>query len=145
MNPVKLFVDTDKRRSFGGAVDLYQHPERHSGGDYAVGAGAYRNWITALESGQNVNPHGNWWNSMVWSECRQFAAVFLDEVVAAYPGVETAARALAADYRAISAAIRQVGDKDTVDTSKVALLQAAAATEAACAAQLDDLAAQLER
>ena len=52
MNPVKLFVDTDKRRSFGGAVDLYQHPERHSGGDYAVEAGAYLNWIAALESGQ---------------------------------------------------------------------------------------------
>lgn len=126
-------------------ADLYQHPERHSGGDYAVGAGAYRNWISALESGQNVDSHGNWWNATVWSECRQYAAAFLDEVVAAYPAVATTAHALAADYRAISAAIRQVGDKDTANASKVALLQAAAVTEASCAAQLDDLAASLLR
>lgn len=125
-------------------ADLYQHPERHSGGDYAVGAGAYRNWISALESGQNVDSHGNWWNATVWSECRQFAAAFMDEVVAAYPAVATTAHALAADYRAISAAIRQVGDKESADFVKIALLQTAAAAEAACAAKLEDLAAQLE-
>ncbi|MHB1355089.1 MAG: hypothetical protein ACYCZF_03820 [Anaerolineae bacterium] len=126
-------------------ADLYQHPEHHSGGDYAVGAGAYHNWISAIVSGQEFNRHGNWWNAMVWSECRQFAAAFLDEVVAAYPGVQATAHALAADYRAISAALRQVGDKDSSDIGKVDLLQAAAATEQACTAQLADLAAQLER
>ena len=82
---------------------------------------------------------------MVWSECRQYAAMFLDEVVATYPGVEATAHALAADYRAISAAIRQAGDKDSADTSKVALLQGAAISEATCSAKFRNLAAQLER
>jgi hypothetical protein len=129
----------------GYGADLWQHPERHSGGDYAVGAGAYRNWISALEKGtEGYDPHGNWWNATVWAECRQYAAAFLDEVAATYPVVASTAHALAADYRAISAALCQVGDKECSVENKIALLRAAAATEAACVAQLGALAALIE-
>ena len=51
------------------AIDLWRHPERYTEGPYAVGARAYDTWLDASDGGHGDGV-GNWWNALVWAECR---------------------------------------------------------------------------
>ena len=55
-----------------GGLQLELEPQ------YASGQGAYLKWLRALENGFGEG-HGNWWNAMVWSECRHKAAEYLTQ------------------------------------------------------------------
>ena len=61
------------------ALDLWRHPERYTDAPYAVGAGAYDTWLDALDSGHGDGV-GNWWNALVWAECRARAADYLQDL-----------------------------------------------------------------
>ncbi|MHB9033223.1 MAG: hypothetical protein ACYC6L_09265 [Anaerolineae bacterium] len=120
------------------ALDLYAHPEQHSGGAYAAGAGAWDNWLGAIRA-DKVNPHGNWWNAMVWSECRGQAAEWFAELAGAYPAQAEVFSVLADDYRKLSEALMRVGGKETPNSERLVLLEDAKARESGCIAQIGEL------
>lgn len=124
------------------AVDLYQHPENHSGSPYAVGAQAYAAWIRAVRAGHGAG-HGNWWNGAVWAECRGMASRFLHELASDFPGTAAAARPLAAAFAEISERLTEASHRDLADDAKVSALEAAAAREATTIAGLEALAKTL--
>ena len=68
------------------AVELWRHPQRYAVERYGMGANAYANWLAALDAGHG-DEHGNWWNGVVWAECRDRAGdYFQDLAAAAFPG-----------------------------------------------------------
>ena len=47
---------------------------------YASGLKAWDAWKAAVEEDRSAG-HGNWWNAMVWGECRQFGKIWLSALV----------------------------------------------------------------
>lgn len=47
---------------------------------YASGLRAWDAWKMAVEEDRSAG-HGNWWNAMVWGECRQFGKIWLSDLV----------------------------------------------------------------
>lgn len=135
-------ADVQMRAGIAYALDLYARPERHTSGDYAVGAGAWEHWLGALRSGK-FNQHGNWWNASVWSECRKMAGDWLRELAGAHPAQAAALGALAADYDALSGALLDIGDKDKPVDERLGLLEEARDREAHCVHGLGGLANSL--
>ncbi len=125
------------------AVDLYRNSARHTEEGYAVGAGAWDHYIGAVRNGYGAS-HGNWWNGVVWSECRAMAATWLEEVGVRFPIVRRDAVALAQDYRTVAEALGQASVKEMEAAPKIALLERAAALESECVGQLATLADTLE-
>jgi hypothetical protein len=113
------------------AVELYDHPERTEVEGYAVGARAWANWIAGVRGGHGAE-HGCWWNSTVWSECREKAADWLEETARHHPRIPATGPALAADYRRIAGALREAGNKEMPAAEKTALLESAREIEARC-------------
>jgi hypothetical protein len=64
------------RDALSFAVEFARSPERW-GRD--AGLAAYDNWIAGLESGDEISGDGAGYHAAVWSECRTFAAGFLEE------------------------------------------------------------------
>jgi hypothetical protein len=126
------------RDSLRYALDLCDLPERHQEPGYSVGAGAYAAWISAVSSGHGTS-HGAWWNSMVWSECRQRAGDYFDEIGRRHPGLVPAAALLAGHYHSIAAALRETGQKETPDSRRLSLLAGARDTEAECIHRIREL------
>jgi hypothetical protein len=54
-------------------------PEPYQSRGCEIGYGAYKTWISGVEK-QGGHCHGNWWNGMVWLECRRQAARFFEEI-----------------------------------------------------------------
>ncbi len=121
------------------AVDLHRNPARHTEEPYAVGAHAYDRWIAAVRSGHGQD-HGNWWNAMVWSECRRQASDYLREVAAIRAPLAPVLSELAAEYLMISEALKQVGEKERAVEAKIELLQGAQRRETACIDKLEEVA-----
>ncbi len=48
-------------------------------GGYASGLKAWDAWMLAVEEDRAAG-HGNWWNAMVWGECRQFGKIWLSDL-----------------------------------------------------------------
>jgi hypothetical protein len=46
---------------------------------YASGLKAWEAWSLAVEE-DRATGHGNWWNAMVWGECRQFGKIWLSDM-----------------------------------------------------------------
>lgn len=46
---------------------------------YASGLKAWDAWKRAVEEDRAAG-HGNWWNAMVWGECRQFGKIWLSDL-----------------------------------------------------------------
>jgi hypothetical protein len=114
------------RDSLAYALDLYRNPSRHELHSYAVGAGAYKNWLAGLAAGYGES-HGHWWNAMVWSECRNFAADYLTE--AGEPE-------LSDRYRQVAHALTASTDKGVDAKEKMRWIRQAEEIEQSC---LDDL------
>jgi hypothetical protein len=121
------------------AVDLYLHPEAHTQPPYAVGARAWSSWITAAKNG-HAGSHGNWWNAMVWSECRSRASEYLSEASEKQKRFRHLA-ALALGYREIAELLAKVSDRNLDAERKIALLERAAAVEADCIRDIEGSAA----
>lgn len=110
------------------AVDLYDHPDSHRWPPYEVGAAAWENWIAALRAGK-AHPHGNWWNAMVWSECRRMASRYFGELEALFPANSAAMKALGISYARIADALEAAGNREASDADRITRLEEAAAVE----------------
>jgi hypothetical protein len=125
------------------AADLHRCPSRHTDRPYAVGAGAYAAWIGAVQKGHGGS-HGNWWNGMVWTECRARAAEYFTEIAASHPLAAPEALALAGDYRMIADCLQKASDKSLDAREKITLLQRAGALEAGSIERIEALAARFD-
>ena len=113
------------RESLRYALDLFKNPENYSFEKYTIGAEAYDIWIKALEQG-NAHAHGNWWNGMVWSECRNMASLYFAEIAEKYKDeVSKLAQDVSAQYKDISKLLEQISDKEMESAQKIPLLKQA--------------------
>ncbi len=94
-------------------------------------AGAYAAWINAVSTGHGTS-HGAWWNAMVWSECRDRAGDYFEEIGRRFPGLVPPAEVLAEHYHAVAAALRETGRKETPDDRRLTLLAGARDREGEC-------------
>lgn len=124
--------------SLAYAVDLYRNPDRHSETPYGVGPLAYTRWIHAMKA-STADAHGNWWNATVWAECRTRAADYFKEIADKYPHLAASATRLADNYSVIADALSLVGDKALDNSTKAALLEQAAETEAEVVERVDEM------
>ena len=116
------------------AVDLWRHPERYTEAPYAVGAGAYDTWLHALAGGHGDGA-GNWWNALVWAECRARAADYVQDLAEAdapAPFGDGTARWLAGQYRSVSDLLNRAADKSASAVDKRRLITEAHAIEVSC-------------
>lgn len=112
------------------AVDLHRNPAAHTSVDYGAGPLAYANWVRAVEDGHGAS-HGNWWNAVVWAECRRHAAAYFEEIAGEYVAPDDAAL-LAREYRAIGDLLMRCSDRQASDHTKIELLDEAARRETDC-------------
>ncbi|MBN1410253.1 MAG: helix-turn-helix transcriptional regulator [Spirochaetales bacterium] len=105
-------------------LEIYRTPEKFQEKDYRVGYGAYEYWIDCINRGMG-NSHGNWWNGKVWTECRQFAALFFGEL-REIVGDESAMKkceTLKQTYDDIAVRMNKASDKNLDDAKKIELLR----------------------
>jgi len=129
------------RDALRAAVELFRDPEKHSVRGYRHGAGAYDNWLAAIE--EHGRSHGNWWNATVWAECREMAGAWFEELAGTVPGIAGPARELAAAYRDLSTVLTRVADKDLPPAKKLPLVAEAKALEDSAVATVEELLARL--
>lgn len=67
------------RSTISTALRMRKASEEFQCEGYRVGDGAWESWIACVERGMGTS-HGNWWNGMVWKECRAMAAEFFGEI-----------------------------------------------------------------
>jgi len=128
---------TTVRQSLGYALDLFQHPEKHSFEHYGIGPNAYDNWArAAVEHGSS---HGNWWNGTVWSECRAMASGYFAEIGQKFPAGAGQAQELSKAYREIADLLSRAADKEMEPVGKAALLTEAKDKEARVITQVESL------
>ncbi len=123
------------------AVDVWQHGERHTDAPYGMGRAAYANWLQAIDDGHGIE-HGNWWNAVVWAECRECAGDYFQRLAASeFPGPIPAepARRLAIDYRALSRLLYRASDKTAADADKRDWVTAARDLEERCVERIAEL------
>jgi hypothetical protein len=119
--PEKDFA-TIVKDSIEYAVDLFKNPDEYRFNKYAMGLDAYDNWIKGVEQGHGGS-HGNWWNGVVWSECRHFAAEYLTEIVQNIGGgISGPAKDLSLIYQDISDQLKTVSNKELDDQEKIRVL-----------------------
>ncbi len=107
------------------ALRMYQQPSEFQMDGYVFGVSAYKNWITALESG-NYEKQGHWWNAMVWAECRSHAAEYFKN----WPhGPSNEIIKLATLFSQISELLTQSSDNQLEDTDKARLISQASELE----------------
>ena len=63
------------RQAIKVALTIYESPVTFETEDYKFGPNAFNQWCHGLEN-KEADKHGHWWNCMVWSECRHFAAEY---------------------------------------------------------------------
>ena len=134
VGPAAIFAALDY------ALALWREPEQAEE-HYALGEGAYDHWLAALDAGHG-DEHGNWWNGVVWAECRQQAGDFFQHLAAAeFPGPidQTAAKRLAIDYRALSRLLYRAADKTATVAAKRQFVADAKALDAECMARIGTL------
>lgn len=111
------------RDGLENAVDMFENPEEYVFPKYDVGLGAYDNWIRALESGR-ANPHGHWWNAVVWAECRAMASAWFSELAEVHKlGDRSRASKLAECYKEIAAKLEGASDREKDAEEKAGLLK----------------------
>ena len=68
------------------ALEVWGNSARYVEERYGLGEAAYANWLGALDAGHG-DDHGNWWNAVVWAECRERAGDYFQGVAASeFPG-----------------------------------------------------------
>lgn len=119
-------VETAKRTkaivdSLDYAIELHTSPADYSKDEYGIGPDAYSYWMdSATEHGSS---HGNWWNAVVWAECRKMAAAYFEEIGQEFASVAGACAGLTFMYTEISETMVLLSDKEMDPTEKVSLLR----------------------
>ena len=123
------------------AVDVWRNAEGYVEANYGLGAAAYANWLGAIDAGHG-GEHGNWWNAVVWAECRERAGDYFQSLAASeFPGPvdRQRARLLAVDYRALAMLLYRASDKTASDTDKRRLVEKARDLESRCIERIAEL------
>lgn len=123
------------------AVDVWRRPEQFAESPYGTGDLAYQNWLTAIDAGHGES-HGNWWNAVVWGECRERAGDYFQVLAAAeFPGAvdQRQARELAVDYRALSRLLYRASDKTAGAADKRRFVEQARDLDAGCVERIAEL------
>ena len=111
------------------AIELHKKPSTYRQKAYGVGPEAYSNWIKAAE--EHGSSQGNWWNAIVWSECRKMASRYFSELGNQFDQVSQSASDLEAAYAEIASALGTLSDKEMDAGEKVMLLEETKEKEAA--------------
>ena len=123
------------------AVDVWRRPEQFAESPYGTGNLAYENWLAGISAGHGGS-HGNWWNAVVWGECRERAGdYFLDLAAAEFPGAidQREARELAVDYRECSRLLYRASDKTASVADKRRFVEQARDLDAGCVERIAEL------
>ncbi len=121
------------------AIELLKNPDKTSAEPYSGGLKAYDRWIEALAEGHG-GEHGNWWNGMVWSECRKMAAAYMDEIGEIYGGdVEADSRVISSGYYAVAQNLERISNRELDNARKTDLLVESKEMEAAQLPRLERL------
>jgi len=123
------------------AVDMYKNPTKHSTEPYGVGPKAYENWIKAVPT--FGSEHGNWWNAIVWSECRYMAARYIAEIGKGNEHVSDLCSQLRNEYLKISSNLRKISNKEMIPEEKIELLKVTKGLEADAIEKVEKLAVAL--
>ncbi|HEX7320234.1 MAG TPA: hypothetical protein VF399_07755 [bacterium] len=104
-------------------VDLFENPSKYSWEKYRIGLAAYDNWAQGVENGHGTE-HGNWWNGMVWSECRNMASAYLAEIAGTLTGKPSkAATHLSSMYKDIASNLAKISDKKMAAPDKLQIIK----------------------
>lgn len=122
------------------AVDAWRCPSRFAGNPYGFGRLAYENWLAGIDTG-HAEGHGNWWNSMVWGECRERASDYFQDLAAEFRGPvdPRQARELALDYRTLARLLYRASDKTASAGDKHGCVEQARDLDERCVGRLADL------
>ena len=123
------------------AVDIWRSPEQFAESPYGTGDLAYQNWLLGIDAGHGES-HGNWWNAVVWGECRERAGDYFQALAAAeFPGAidQRKARDLAVDYRTLSRLLYRASDKTASVADKRRFVEQARDLDAACVERIAEL------
>jgi AraC-like DNA-binding protein len=137
-SPSRRAVPEAVRDALGFALELCRAPERYEVEGYGIGYGGYSNWRECIGRGMGAS-QGNWWNALVWAECRSFAAGFFQELSELLNGAEQPCVKLSAAYGEISGLLGRVGQKDLPDAEKQQLLSEACDREHEAEAGIQEL------
>jgi hypothetical protein len=110
------------------AAGIYEDPSKYSMPDYGIGPDAYANWKAAVD--EHGASHGNWWNAMVWSECRAMASEYLAEISRSFTEVSEPALELSSVYAEIADLLKRVSDREMPAGEKLPPLEQAESMEA---------------
>lgn len=130
--------------ALGFALETWRQPRAHTERGYGMGDAAYRNWLEALDAGR-ADPHGVWWNAVVWGECRERAADYFQHIAAdpmSGPVDANAARRLAKDYRTLARLLYRASDKTASNAAKRGFVAEARQVDGECAARLEAICRQ---
>jgi AraC-like DNA-binding protein len=111
------------RSALTAALRMRTNPDEFQLPGYRAGDGAWESWRTAVDKGLGSS-HGNWWNGMVWKECRYMAAEFFTEIEPSVKGEKATSlcRDLAGMYRECGDQLDIVKEKDApADVQQAAL------------------------
>jgi hypothetical protein len=126
------------KESLNYAIDLFRHPEQYNFEKYRIGAGAYDNWIKAVEQ-KKANAHGNWWNATVWSECRRMASEYFAEIADKHKDeTSNLAKELSTQYKDIADLLIQISDKEMIVEKRIPLLEQAKAKDGEAVRQIEE-------
>jgi len=121
------------------ALDMVKDQEGWREEHYYVGLQAYDTWIKAVGDGFGAI-HGNWWNGMVWSECRRMASTFFSEIASKHQGkISEQATLLSTEYRNIAELLDKAKEKKLADDEKIRALQQAKNSEQSCIRGIEEL------
>ena len=133
------------KASVNGALDfageVWGNSPRYVEERYGLGAAAYANWLAAIDAG-HADEHGNWWNAVVWAECREHAGDYFQGIAASeFPGAidRQCARLLAVDYRALSRLLYRASDKTATAEQKHQLVSKARDLESRCVERIAEI------
>jgi hypothetical protein len=127
------------RDGLSAAVDMARNPEHWRQEHYYVGIQAYDAWIKAVKDGFG-GIHGNWWNGMVWSECRQMASDFFTEIATKRQGgISEAAEELRDQYGNLAKLLGRVKEKELASDEKIETLRDAQKVEESCIRGIEKL------
>lgn len=116
-------IETVVSDSLRYAVRAWRSPGYQTTRPCGFGPDAYDIWMRAIQSGRGAS-HGNWWNGMVWSECRRYLGGYFHEIghVLRLGGLGDE---LAWMYNDVSGLLAAVAEKDRASEDKLDRLKAA--------------------
>lgn len=111
------------------AIDLFENPQNYEfNKDYGIGLNAYDNWDKAIK--EYGNTHGNWWNSVVWGECRKMASIYFREILYKLKDdSKEIISSLSKKYLETSEILKQLGNNEISINERISLIRKAKENE----------------